>query len=713
MTARLSARFAACLLAGALPLTSQAAFAQDEQQGSHRRDSGHGEAAEDQIVVVGHLPSDFGLLASTATLEGDKMVMLTRGQIGESLTRLPGVSATSFAPGASRPVLRGFDGDRIRVLTDGIGAIDASSVSADHAVVFDPLTVDHIDIVHGPAVLLFGGQAIGGAVNAIDKRIPRKIPDRIAVTAIAGYGSASDERSAGAAIDAPLGGNFVVHVDANWRKSNDLKVGGLVNSEPLRQELLQEAAFHRSEGEAEEADEFEGLANLSERIPNSAARSYTLGAGAAYIAADGSLGLSVQHYDSQYGVPLRPGSGHGPGDEEGAGESEHGAGTVAIDLQQTRVDLRGELKLHGLFESVQLRGAYGDYKHVELEGGEAGTRFSGNGVELRADLIQAERSGWRGRSGFQFQTRNLKIQGAEAFTPDNSVDRWGLFTLQSQRFGLFEIEAAGRYEKVTVKSEPTGFHRGFDLWSGALGLSYAPAKGLKIGANYIRGARAPAPEELLSNGLHVATQSFEVGNPAFRTETSDGFEAYLHYKSERASFSITGYVTRFGNFIAALPSGEDAEGFPVFRYAQLPARFHGFEASASVEAWRWGGGSLTLDASADYTHARLVGVGPAPRIPPLRLRGGAEVQQGPLRLRGEVEWNDGQNRVAAFENPVPAFTLVNLSADWHPMGEDGPLTLILSADNLFDVVGRRAASFTRDFVPIAGRDVRITARIAF
>ncbi len=698
--------FAACLLAGTVALGPGSALAQDRTDPAHASDHGGTEPA---IEVVGHPPMDFGLLASTATLGGDRLVSQMRGQIGETLARLPGVSSSSFTPGASRPVLRGFDGDRIRVLTDGIGAIDASSVSADHAVVFDPLTVDHIDVVHGPAVLLFGGQAIGGAVNALDKRIPRRLPEAIGVTAIGGFASAADERSIGAAIEAPLGGNIALHLDASWRKSGDLRVGGLVNSGPLRGELLDEAAFHRAEGEEEEAAEFEELANLSGRIPNSAARSYTLGAGAAYIGSGGSLGLSVQHYDTTYGLPSRPGGGHG---HEGEEEAE-GPELVAIDLRQTRIDLRGELKLGGLFESLQLRGAYGDYEHVELENGEVGTRFAGDGIEARTDLVQARRGGWRGRSGVQLFSRKLSIQGAEAFVPDNSINRWGIFTLQSYRIGKVEIEAAGRYEHVRVTSNPVGFRRGYNLWSGAAGLSYAPADGFKLGANYTRGARAPAPEELLSDGLHVATQAFERGNPVFRSETSDGFEAYVRYEGERASLSLTGYITSFGNFIAALPTGAEEDGFPVFQYTQLPARFRGFEASASVKALRWQGGALTLDGSADYTHAQLKGEGPAPRIPPLRLRGGAEVQHGPLRFRGEVEWNQAQSRVASFENPVPGFTLVNLSADWHPLGDDGPVTLILSADNLFDVTGRRAASFTRDFVPIAGRDIRITAKIAF
>jgi iron complex outermembrane receptor protein len=203
------------LAALAITLAPHTAFA-GEEHGTGPHDDAH---SDDQgIVVVGHPPVDFNLLNSTSTIEGDTLDVSLRGQLGETLASLPGVSATSFTPGASRPVLRGFDGDRIRVLTDGIGAIDASSVSADHAVVFDALTVDHIDVLHGPAVLLFGGQAIGGAVNALDKRIPRAVPDGVSLDVLGSYGSAANERAMSSAAQFRLGDRWAASVDAAWRK---------------------------------------------------------------------------------------------------------------------------------------------------------------------------------------------------------------------------------------------------------------------------------------------------------------------------------------------------------------------------------------------------------------------------------------------------------------------------------------------------------------
>ena len=676
------------------------------------------DSGPDEIVVTGHPPIDFALLASTQTIEAEVLLEQARGQIGDTLASLPGISSTSFAPGASRPVMRGLAGDRVSVLVDGLGTIDASSVSVDHAVVLDSLTVEHIDVFYGPAVLIFGGNAIGGAVNALDKRIPREVPETIDATALASYGSAADERYVAGALTVPLAPRLAAHVDASWRKSDDLRVGGYVASPSLRAELIEEAGEELAEGAIDEAEEFAELANLKGRLPNSAARSTIFGAGLAFIDTGGDIGISYQRYDTRYGVPLRPGAGHHHGDEEGAGDEEggeeEGEAPVSIDLVQDRFDMRASIAPGGLFETLQFRGAYADYRHIEFEGDEVGTTFDSQGFEARVDAVQAERGRWRGRSGVQYSWRALDVDGPEAFVPDYAVERAGLFTLQSVRLSdPLTLEFSGRYENVSVTSGEAGFARDFDLWSGGLGLVFKPARDWTLGANYVRGARAPSPEELLSDGLHVATQAYELGNRDFSAEVANSFEIYARYDGSRGQLSATGFLKDFDDFITALPTGEEVEDFPVFAYAQVPARFTGFEVSGYYDPIVWDGGELRLDASADYVHARLDDIGPAPRIPPLRVRGGAQVHYAGLKLRAEVEWNDRQDRVAAFEEPVASFTLVNLSADWHPFGEEGPLTMILSADNIFDVDARRAASFTRDFVPLPGRDIRVSARVTF
>lgn len=657
----------------------------------------------DDIVVSAHAMRDMGLMAGSIELNRDEIVKIAAPQIGDMLAKLPGVSATSFAPGASRPILRGLGGDRVKVLIDGLGSIDVSSVSADHGVALDTLAIDHIDVLHGPALLAYGGQAIGGAVNAIDKRIPLHIPkEPFELEAITGFESASDGKSAGGSVDLPIGQRFAVHLDASWHDSNDLRVGGDVVSPPLKAEALGLAAQLRSDGDAAEADEVEAAANARGRVPNSFAHGTDFGAGVAFIDDGGSLGLSVQRMDSRYGVPGRPGTG-----EQG----------VSIDLGQTRVDLRGHVKLGGAFDRLQIRGAYGDYVHDELEAdGSVGTRFARKGIETRLELIQADNGGswggWTGRTGLQYSWGTLKVTGEEAILPDNSDNRLGVFTLQSVKLGQIDIDAAGRIEHVSIDARQAGFDRGFTLYSAAAGLGWRPTEGMKLGVNWSHGERAPSPEELLTDGLHIATQSYEIGNAGFGKERSNGVEAYVRYDSPNTRLSLTGYLTRFKGFVTPVPTGDYEEGFPIYLYRQLPARFRGLEAQASQKLAAWGESSLTADASADYVHADLEDNGPVPHIPPLRVQGGLEYAVPGLSLRGEVEWNDAQKRVGPNEYPTSAFTLVNASATWQPMGREGPLTLILAANNIFDVLGRSAASFTRDFVPIAGRDIRMTAKIS-
>lgn len=706
-----------------LGLAASPAFAQEAPQQTvppqviPPQDSGDDFHRNDGIVVTAPYLRDLNILAGTSALSGDDLAIETRGQIGETLLKLPGVSATSFTPGASRPVLRGFQGERIRVLTDGIGSIDASNTSADHAVALEPLTVERIEVLRGPAVLLFGGQAIGGAVNAIDKRIPRAVPDEpVHVDALATYGSAANERSIGGSADAAIADRLVFHVDGSYRKTDDLEVGGFVLSPSLRAEQLAIAAEEAEEGHADEAAEALELAGLKGRVPNTGTRTYSLGGGLAFIDDGGSLGVSVSYFDSLYGVPARPGAGHHHDEEEGAEAAEeeaHGEEAVTIGLKQYRADFRGEVKLQGAFEALRLRAAYADYEHTEFEGDEIGTVFTNQGIEGRVELVQREKRGWRGASGIQYVSRDFAAIGAEAFVPANLTSQIGVFTLQEFRAGDFDFEVSARYDRVETEAKSLGLARNFDSFSGALGIGYVPSTGWKTGINFIRSERAPSAEELFSDGPHIATQAYERGDATFDTERSIGGEIYLRYEGGDHRFAVTGYLNDFKNFIIDLPTGLEEDDLPLFQYSQQDARFWGLEFEGSARLATLGQTDIIVDGVADYVHARLDGIGPVPRIPPLRLLGGLEARTGSVSLRGEVEYFADQNRNAAFETETDGFTLVNAVATWKPFGKDKGVTLIASANNLFDVDGRRAASFTKDFVPVAGRDLRVAVRLSF
>ena len=693
-------------------ILSSPAFAQNRAATGSDDDVHTGEP----IVVTAPYVRSLDILGNVSVLEGDELARDIRGQIGDTLTRQPGVSATSFAPGASRPVLRGFSGERVRVLTDGIGSIDVSNTSADHAVTIDPLTVERIEILRGPAVLLFGSQAIGGAVNLFDRRIPRKVPaDHVHIDAIGGYATAANDRNVGASVDVALSPQIVAHVDGSWRKSGDVRAGGYVFAPEIRGDLLHLAEHAVEDGHQDEADELTAQANSRGKVANTASETWTAGGGLSLINDGGQLGISIGYFDSKYGVPSRPNTSHDHGGEEGEeGGHEHGEGPVTIGLKQWRADLRGEVELgDGFFSKLRLRGGFADYEHTEFEGDEVGTVFTNQGVEGRLELAQNDRGGWRGASGVQYSHRDFNAVGAEAFVPRNLTDQFALFTLQEWTLGSLGLEAAARFETTDVRAPALGITRKFNTVSGALGANYEIADGMKFGVSLARAVRAPSAEELFSNGPHIATQSFELGNPDLKREASWGGEASFKYASDAINFSLTGYANWFDNFIYSEATGAEEDELPVFQYFQRDARVYGFEAEASARLAQISGFNIVGDVTADMTRAKIKGGDHVPRIPPMRILGGIEAQGERIDARAEVEWTDNQNRNAAFETPTKGFTLVNASISWRPLPDTKNLTLSLAANNIFDVDARRHASFTKDYVPLAGRDIRVTARASF
>ena len=655
---------------------------------------------EQAIVVTGFSRNRADVLTGVSVVSGEELTRELRPTIGETLARQPGVSATSFGPNASRPVLRGFQGERVRVLTDGIGSLDASNTSADHAVAINPLTADRIEVLRGPGALLFGSSAIGGVVNVIDARIPRRVPDEAAhLDGLLTYGSAADERSVNAAVDVPLGGGFVVHADGNYLNTNDLEIGGFALSRALREQAA-----------ASPDPAIQELAGLRGRLPNSAAETSEFAAGAAWIDGASNVGFSVARYDSLYGVPVRYSL-------DPAVEAEE----VRLDLRQTRIDGRAEIDSgDGFVDSVRIRGAHSDYRHFELEeSGEIATTFNNDGFEARIEAVQSNRGGWGGGFGAQYFSRDFAVTGEEKFLPDNHTDQFGLFALQNFDIGPVRAAAGARYEHSRVRAEADAdlgnpdLRRSFDAFTGSLGGSVEILPRLRFGLNASRTQRAPAAEELFANGPHAGTQSFEIGDPDLSTEKSWGLEATLRTSGPGYSFGASVFHSWFDGYIYEQPTGDVEDGLPVFRYRQDDARYFGVELEGSVRLARFGDFTLNADAVADYVRATIEQAGPAPRIPPLRLLGGLEAQSDLVDGRIEVEWVSEQDRIAAFETPTDGYTMVNASIAVHPFGDDNQSSIVLSANNIFDVDARRHASFLKDYAPLAGRDLRITARVTF
>ncbi|MFN4020620.1 MAG: TonB-dependent receptor [Erythrobacter sp.] len=694
------------------------AMAQDEAKAADTRleDDLHNRQADGagNIIVSAAGLKELDVLAGTSVVELREVQRdMVNGQIGDLLTKLPGVSATSFAPGSSRPVLRGQQGERVRVLIDGVGTSDVSNTSVDHATTIDPITVERIEVLRGAAVLLYGSQAIGGAVNVIDKRIPTRMPDHnIHFDALGGIDSASNMRTGAASTDVAIGTNLVFHLDGSWRKSGDIDIGGFQLAEALRAELLADAAEEQADGAVQEAEELREAAGVRGTVPNSAAESWTINAGLGLILGQSTFGASVGYYDSRYGVPTRPGMGHHHGAEAAAEEQD--PALVTIGLEQWRADFKGDIFLgDGAFERLKLRVGYSDYTHTEFEGDEVGTVFDSTSIEARAEVVQNTQGTLRGSAGLQYSHRDFLAIGAEAYIPPNLTDQVAVFTLQEIGTGAFQLEAAARAEFTKVKAQTLGITNDYDTFSGALGVVYEGIDGVRLGLNGSRAERAPSAEELFSNGPHVATQAFEIGDPNLATERAWGIEAYARGTIGEGTFNLAVFRQWFDNYIFLEETGAEEDDLPVFRYLQQDADFFGIEADFSYPVLDTGSFRLLTDLRASYIEAELADGTAVPRIPPLSLLGALEAQTQAFDLRGEVQWFDKQDRVTTFETPTDSFMLVNALVAWRPLADNRNVTVQLAADNIFDVNGRRHASFTKDFVPLVGRNVRASVRLSF
>ncbi|WP_326521294.1 TonB-dependent receptor [Parerythrobacter aestuarii] len=666
------------------------------------------------IVVTASGLNQLDVLAGTSVVEGLELQRSLEGNIGESLVKIPGVSASGFAPGASRPVLRGFSGERVKVLVDGLGAIDVSNTSVDHAVTIDPLTAERIDVLRGPAVLLFGSQAIGGAVNVIDKRIPRRMPDEpIHLDGLVRADTAFDAREGGLSVDLPLGQYFAFHANGSYRTTNDMEIPGFAVAPGLRADLFADADEEELEGAFEEADELREAANQRGIVPGTATETWTANAGITLFAGDSNLGFAVGWYDTNYGIPGRPGAGHHGEGEEGGEEEEEGDVPVTIDLRQFRADLRGELDLgEGFFDQLITRIGFSDYTHTEFEGDEVGTVFDVQGLEARAELAQNRRGGWGGSTGVQYYSRDFDAFGAEAYIPRNTTEQFAVFTLQEFEAGPVHLELAGRFETSDVAAPPIGIARSFDTFSGAVGIAHETDGGLRFGLNASRAERAPSAEELFSDGPHIATQAFEVGDPDLSTESAWGLEAYVRGRIGPATVSLAAFKNWFSDYIYLSATGLEEDDLPVFTYLQGDVDYWGLEGEVKLPLVDTVPFKLSADLRGEYVSAKLDDGTPLPRIPPLSLLGALEADLDAFNIRGEVQWFDKQDAIAPFETQTGGFTLVNASIAWRPISGNNNVTVLLKAENIFNVTGRRHASFTKDFVPLTGRNIQASVRFS-
>ncbi|MEL7218232.1 MAG: TonB-dependent receptor, partial [Pseudomonadota bacterium] len=465
----------------------------------------------------------------------------------------------------------------------------------------------------------------------------------------------------------------------------------------------------------EEAEELREAANQEGFIPNSFTETWTAHGGVSFFFGDSSIGASVAYYDTDYGLVGNPEGGHHHGEEGEEGEEEEeeeGEEIVTIGLEQLRLDFRGDIALgDGFFSRLKLRAGYSDYTHTEFEGPEVGTVFDTETFEARAELVQSG----GGVVGAQFTSRDFSAVGEEAFVPPNETTQFAVFTVQEFDLGQnLELEAAGRYERVDTESEPLGLERDFDLLSGSLSVIIAPSDNFRAGLTGSYSERAPGAEELFANGPHIATQTFEIGNPNLDTEGSYGVELFARGGIGDTSFGLSVFHQQFDGFIFLSATGEEEDELPVFEFLQQDADFFGFEADLVVPLVDNDTFSLTTDLRASYVSADFSNAEDGvPRIPPVSLLGALEGEYDAFSLRGEVQWFGEQNDVAEFEAPTDDFAFVNAYLSWRPLEQNQSVVVQIAAENIFDTTGRRHSSFTKEFVPLPGRNFRASVRFGF
>jgi iron complex outermembrane receptor protein len=650
------------------------------------------------IVVTGVRRRAEDVVGGVSVVDEAELNRSVKPSIGETLAKLPGVSATSFGPKASAPVLRGLQGDRIRILTDGIGTLDMSALGPDHEVAINPITAQSIEVLRGPAALLFGSSAIGGVVNVIDARIPRRVPTgTVGFDGMALYGSAASDRAVNGSLNVPVGDHIVIHADGNYEKTDDLRIGGYVLSKALREQAL-----------ASGDPDIEALAQLKGTLPHSRSRTAEGAIGLAYIDGALNLGVSVTRHTSDYEVPIRYCF-------EPACDYEQ----PTLTPRETRFDARAEVPLGGIFSAVKARGGYAKYHHNELNGeGGVDSSFFSNGGEGRLELVQSERNGWGGTTGIQFLDRTARIEGDEVLLPPSEQRQKGLFTLQTFVAGPLRLEGGARVERSRLTAEanaqtetPDASAR-FTIYSASLAGQYEILPGWRAGLSLSHSERAPAVNELFANGPHGGEEVFERGNAHLSKESSNGAEVSLHHVSGPVHVTGNLYYSRFSNFIFQAPTGEVEDGLPVYEFRSGKSDYYGFELQSDARFGRLGGVEWGGELQADAVHATIRDFGPAPLIPPMRILGGVGGTRGQVDGRLEVEHAFEHMRTAPLETETPAYTLVNASLDWHPFAANPQLSFSLIANNIFDVEARRSTSLLKDYAPLAGRDIRLSARVA-
>lgn len=626
--------------------------------------------------------------------------------IGEAIAREPGISSSDFGAGVGRPVIRGLTSGRVKVMEDNIGTMDASVTSADHAIATEPVFADSIEILRGPSTLLYGSGTSGGLVNIVNNKILDHVPEKPEGEALAQYETVSDGFLGAAKLNAGTG-NFAVHLDGMIRDQKDYDIPGFASVSP-------------------DEDEIPG------KVENSQVESDSVTGGASYINPRGFIGFSINRSSSDYGIP-----GHHHEEEEG--EEEHGEEDgVTIDMEQIRYDFKAALDQPLSFISrLKTRWGYSDYEHREIEGdGEIATLFDIQHLEGRIEALHEPLGAWNGALGIHINNRDFSAVGEEAFVQPAKQDAVALFILEKGDFGDIHVDIGFRYEKVDSESSG-GISTGHDLFSFSGGGQWGYTKGYAVGLSVNYNQRAPTIEELFSEGPHLATLSFDVGDSALGKEKSSGIDLYWRKTDGRFTFSANFFYNSISDFIfqqeqdlnvdgAAdrveedfsgsvadiLPAGEEDE-LLLLHYSQNDSDFLGFELEGTFNVFNDRRGNLDFRSWADYVEAELDNGRNLPRITPWRIGADMAYTNGPLAFVVDYTHTGKQDDTAPLESSTDGFNMLNLYAGYTMNLHGTDITLFARGSNLLNEEARRHTSFVKNIAPLPGRSGIFGLRASF
>ena len=661
-----------------------------------------------EVTVTGNPLGATDLIAPAASYSGAGLLLRSKTTLGETLDGTPGVSSSYFGPNASRPIIRGLDGDRIRILNNSGALLDASSLSFDHAVSADPISIERIEVLRGPGALQYGGSAVGGVVNVIDNRIPREpqFDTQGGVSGKLDLGAATGNRERGGGVLMEAGTErYTLHVDAFDRSTGDVRV-------PV--DLL------CTKG---------GANSLRNRICNSASDTRGGAVGGTAFFDQGYLGASVSSYRSNYGTVAED--------------------DVTIKMKSNRLALEGEIRnLGGFVQSIKGQLSHTDYRHAEFEGVNTGTVFKNKGADLRLEARHAKVAGFEGLVGFQSDRTRFSADGAEAFAPYSQTRQNGLFAYEEYATSWGKLSLGGRMDSVRVESlgnpQVSRFipaSRDFKPKSLALGGLWNAAPQWQLTTNLATTERAPKDYELFAQGPHVATRAWETGDAALGKEKSTSLDVGAAWKSGAHSFTANAYVHRFKNYIGLTSTGNtygqaqgnlnpqdlNADGIddndadnailPELAYSGVRARFVGLEASGNIRLLD-GASTLDLALRGDLVRAKNTSNGQnLPRIAPARVGATLNWATGPWGASLGFDRSAAQSRVAFGDRSTAAYTRWNAAATYKQASGPASLLWYVKLDNLTHQLAYSATSVltTTAFPksPLPGRSVKVGLQAAF